>query len=96
MRRAAILQCIVRDQKKLEQRGVKSLSLFGSVARGEEKKTSDVDILVSFSRPVGLFAFMELKNHLEGVLGMPVDLVTKQALHPHLRARILKESIHAL
>jgi predicted nucleotidyltransferase len=64
------------------------------VARNEEKETSDVDILVSFDKPIGIFAFMELKDHLEEILATPVDLVTEQALHPHLHDKIMEESIH--
>jgi predicted nucleotidyltransferase len=96
MKRQNIFQRLIQDKKALEEYGVKSLSVFGSVARGNGKETSDVDILVSFNHPLGLFAFMELKDHLERVLNSHVDLVTEQALHPCLRNRILKESIHVL
>lgn len=96
MRRENILHCLNQDQNVLKEYGVQSLSLFGSVAKGEEKEASDVDILVRFDQPLGLFAFMELKDHLEELLHAHVDLVTEAALHPHLRSRILKESIHAL
>jgi hypothetical protein len=96
MRQENILKSLNQDEKILKQYGVKSLSLFGSVARGEEKDTSDIDLLVTFDQPLGLFTFMELKDHLEGVLGAHVDLVTEKALHPHLRKRILKESIHVI
>lgn len=96
MRRQNVLQCLNQDQKALKQYGIKTLSLFGSVAREEATEASDVDILVTFSRPLGLFAFMELKDHLEGILHAPVDLVTKEALHPRLRSKILKESIHVI
>ena len=94
MRRESILQCISQDKKALKQYDIKSLSLFGSVAREEGKETSDVDLLVAFNHPPGLFAFMDLKEHLEEILGAHVDLVTEKALHPRLRNRILKESIH--
>lgn len=96
MRRQNILHCLNQDKRALKQYDVKTLSLFGSVAREEEKETSDVDILVTFNRPLGLFAFMELKDHLEGILDAHVDLVTEDALHPRLRSRILKESIHVI
>jgi len=94
MNRQDIFQRLTQDQKELEHYSVKSLSLFGSVARGEEKETSDVDILVSFGKPIGLFAFIELKDHLEEILGTHVDLVTEQALHPRLHNKIIEESIH--
>lgn len=96
MRRQAILRCLTQDKTTLEQYGIKTLSLFGSIARGEDKETSDVDILVTFNQPPGLFTFLELKDHLEDVLDAHVDLVTEDALHPRLRSRILKESIHVI
>ena len=79
----------------LERLGVKSLALFGSVARGEACQDSDVDLLVEFSRPVGLFHFMEVKEFLEEVLGRRVDLVTPDALKPQLREAILEEAVDA-
>ncbi len=96
MKRQDILHCLTLDKSLREQYGVQSLSIFGSIARDEAKESSDIDILVSFNRPLGLFAFIKLKDHLEEVLGKRVDLVTEQALHPHLRNRILKESIHVI
>jgi len=96
MKQRQVLRCLTQDRKNLKRYGVKSLSLFGSVARKEEIDISDVDLLVTFNQPLGIFAFMELKDHLEGVLGTRVDLVTEDALHPHLRNRILKESIHVI
>ena len=59
---------------------IKSLRIFGSYARGEQKKTSDIDILVEFSRPVGLLKFLKLENELASLLGHRVDLVTKKSL----------------
>lgn len=96
MRQQNILECLIHDKKTLEEYGIKTLSLFGSAARDERKETSDIDILVTFKQPLGLFAFLKLKDHLEDVLDAHVDLVTQEALHPHLRKRILKESIHVI
>ena len=79
----------------LERLGVKSLALFGSAARGEARQDSDVDLLVEFSRPVGLFHFMEVKEFLEEVLGRRVDLVNPDALKPQLREAILEEAVDA-
>ena len=52
---------------------------------------SDIDILVEFERPVGFVRFMRLEKRLAELLGMPVDLVTKKALKPHIGKRILQE-----
>jgi hypothetical protein len=75
---------------------VASLSVFGSAARNRLRKQSDIDLLVEFERPVGLFTFIRLKLYLENLLGRRVDLVTPAALRPELRQQILQEAIHAL
>jgi predicted nucleotidyltransferase len=81
-----------RHRSELRALGVKSLKLFGSVVRGEDRPESDIDILVEFSRPIGLLAFARLKQRLAGLLGRPVDLVTPEALKPQLRDGILHEA----
>jgi len=72
--------------------GVRALSVFGSVARGEASETSDLDILVDFTGPATFDGFMGLKLFLEDSLGVKVDLVTRAALKPGLRARIEAEA----
>ena len=91
----APLEILRHHQKELQEAGVKSLRLFGSVVRGEARPGSDIDILVEFSRPVGLLAFVRLKNRLAELLGRPVDLVTPEALKPPLRDGILSEARNA-
>ena len=83
-----------RHQTDLRERGVKSLAVFGSLARGEATPDSDIDVLVEFNRPVGLFEFIRLKMYLEDLTGRRVDLVTPDALRPTMRAEILSEAIH--
>ncbi len=67
------------------------LGLFGSFARGEDTDESDMDFLVEFSRRKSLLALIRLKNELNEVLGRQVDLVTRNALSPYLKDRILLE-----
>ena len=74
--------------------GVKSLFLFGSVARDEATSASDVDLLVEFSRPVGYFGLFALQDYLEKLLGCPVDLGTHESLKPYIRERVMGELIH--
>jgi predicted nucleotidyltransferase len=95
MTRDQILKLLSGHKADLERLGVKSLSLFGSVALGQATAASDVDILVEFAVPVGLFEFIRLKLFLERILGMPVDLVTPDALKESMRETILKEAIRA-
>jgi predicted nucleotidyltransferase len=72
---------------------VKTIGVFGSYVRGEQKKNSDVDILVEFEKPVSLIEFMSLENYLTEIIGIKVDLVSKKALKPHIGEHILQEVI---
>lgn len=72
--------------------GVRSLAIFGSVARNEGTSESDIDILIDFEPGKGLFVFIEIKNYLEKLFDGEVDLVTKNALHPALKEQILREA----
>jgi uncharacterized protein len=83
-----------RHRADLHQRGVKSLAVFGSLARGQATPASDIDMLVEFDRPVGLFEFIRLKLYLEELTGRQVDLVTPDALRPAMRAEIIGEAVH--
>jgi len=93
--REAVLAKLEGHRKDLSRLGVKSLALFGSTARGDARPDSDVDLLVEFDHPVGLFAFLELKGYLEHILGRPVDLVTPNALRPDFREAVLREAVYA-
>ena len=73
------------------EHGVESLGLFGSHVRGEASPGSDLDVLVTFSRPVSLLDFVALEERLSELLGVRVDLVMRDALKPHIGERILKE-----
>jgi predicted nucleotidyltransferase len=61
------------------------------VLKGQAKEDSDVDLLVDFGQPVSLFKFAEMENYLSDLLHTKVDLVMKDALKPHIGARILNE-----
>jgi predicted nucleotidyltransferase len=73
---------------------VKTIGVFGSYVRGKPKKKSDVDILIEFKRAVDFFEFLDLEEYLGQILGIKVDLVTKQALKPHIGKRILEEVVY--
>ena len=73
---------------------VARIGIFGSVVRDEQTPSSDVDILVEFTEPVD-WEFIDLKDHLETLLGVKVDLVTVPALKPQLRDEILAEVVFA-
>ena len=94
MNREAILQIIAEHRDELKRFGVKSLAIFGSVARGEADCSSDVDILVEFEETPTFDGYMELKFFLEDLLGHKVDLVMRGALKPWARETVLSEAIY--
>jgi predicted nucleotidyltransferase len=79
--------------KLREQFKVKTIGVFGSYVRGEQTPKSDIDVLVEFEEPIGLFEFMDLEFFLTDALGIKVDLVSKKALKPHIGKRILEEVV---
>ena len=87
-----IIRIIAGSREQLRSEfGVIEVGIFGSVVRGEQAAGSDIDILVEFERPIGFVRFMRLEKRLAELVGMPVDLVTKKALKPHIGKRILQE-----
>lgn len=95
MRRDEVLTILRAHQAEIAAFGVSSLALFGSVARDEAGPESDVDLLVEFDRPVGLFTLVRLQNFLAALLGRPVDLVPRDAIKKQFRDRVLKEAVDA-
>ena len=94
MKQDTVLQILKQKNAELaSQFGVKSLLLFGSVARNEATSTSDVDLLVEFSRPVGYFGLFALQDYLEDLLGCPVDLGTPDSLKPYIKEHVMGELI---
>jgi uncharacterized protein len=81
----------LRDDVTLKTLGVQSLKLFGSAARNTARQDSDADFLVRFTGTPTFDRFMDLKFHLEDVLGVKVDLVTEDALRQEMRQSVEKE-----
>lgn len=96
MRREEAIAILNAHQEEIKKFRVKSLSLFGSVARDEAGSDSDVDLLVEFETPVGLFTFMRLKRYLEAILDCSVDLGTPNSLRPYLRESVIEEAVRAI
>ncbi len=78
---------------RIQHLGIKSLELFGSVARNEATESSDLDFLVEFDGPATFDRYMELKFFLEELFDRSIDLVTKRSLKPQLQATVLEEAI---
>ena len=77
-----------------EQYRVTEVGVFGSYARGEQTQTSDLDILIDYEQAPTLFKLVELRDYLAGVVGMKVDVVTKNGLKPRIRERVLSEVVY--
>lgn len=93
LKRDRVLARLNRYKSSLEEFQVKSLLLFGSVARDEANTESDIDLLVEFEHTIGLFTFVRLKRYLEKILDCPVDLGTLDSLKAHLREKVLQEAV---
>jgi len=86
----------IKIRPVLKEAGVKKAQLFGSYARGEEKRNSDIDILVEMKRSSTLFDLVELNGKLEEKLNKKVDLLTFGAVHPLLKKYIESDAIDLL
>jgi predicted nucleotidyltransferase len=93
MHRDQVLALLTRHRTALERFGVKSLRLFGSVARDEASGGSDVDLLVDFEESPTFSEFMRLRIYLEDLLGARVDLVTEKGLRERVRPEVEKDAI---
>lgn len=91
---AQLLEILHQQLPLLAERyKVASLGVFGSYARREQRRDSDLDLLVTFHDPPSLLKFIELENYLSDVLGVKVDLVVRSALKPRIGERILAEVV---
>ncbi len=73
------------------ENNIAMLGVFGSVARGEDGPTSDIDLLVRLAKPVGFVEFIGLEDKFREILGRDVDLATEASLHPLIRQRVLAD-----
>ncbi|MHA1239011.1 MAG: nucleotidyltransferase family protein [Candidatus Odinarchaeia archaeon] len=76
----------------LKKHGVKKIKIFGSYARGEQRDTSDLDVIVEFEKRKSLLELVGIEQELEDALGIKVDLLTRASISPYLIERIEKEA----
>lgn len=89
-----IKKTINMHKEELDRRfKVKTIALFGSCAREEQKPESDIDILVEFREPVGLIHIVSLENYLSDILGVRADVIPRDNIRAELKDTILKEAI---
>jgi predicted nucleotidyltransferase len=80
----------------LKKNGIRKASIFGSYARGEAKKKSDIDLIIEPKKGMGLFNFVGVKQELEHKLRRKVDLITYNSINKHLKPYIQKEQVSIL
>jgi predicted nucleotidyltransferase len=86
----AISRRLVARQEELQAQGAQSPALFRSAARGEADQSSDLGVVVEFSRPIGLFGLSDLKHMIELTIGVDkVDLMTREGIHTAVKSVIL-------
>lgn len=89
-----IQKLLTAHKEELRKRyDIEKIGIFGSFVRGEQKKTSDLDIIVDFKEVPDLLKVIELERYLEELLGVKIDLVRKQAVREELKERILNEVV---
>ncbi len=92
MMKKEVLDIVRSCKPEMDSRyGVRKVGIFGSFVREQQKKRSDIDILVSFSIEIDLFDFIDLRDFLQARLNRKVDLVMESALKPAIGKRILAE-----
>lgn len=88
-------EVIRQHRQELEDRfKVKSIAIFGSYARGDANESSDIDIVVEFTEPVGIL-FIHLADFLEDILGVRVDMITSDAIKPNRRKYVMENLVYA-
>jgi predicted nucleotidyltransferase len=92
-----VIETLRRHEAALHARGVTHAALFGSVARGDNRPDSDVDIMIEVDtgRISGVFAYAEIISYINSLFPCKVDVSNKKKLHPYVRPSALKESVYA-
>jgi len=88
-----VIETLKQHEREIKERyGVRRIGVFGSYVRGEQKETSDIDILVEFDEPT-FDNFMNLSFYLEGLFGKKVDLITTRGMSPYISPVVEKEVV---
>lgn len=97
MRRDDVIARLKQAEPALRARGIRRAAVFGSVARGDDRPDSDIDILVEFEPAAEgtIYDYVRLKEYVAGLFDGPVDVIDRAALKPHLRAPAARDVVYA-
>ena len=97
MDRDSIIATLRKHEQELHRQGVSHAALFGSFARGDVNRSSDIDILIDLDPNVSLsvFDYVGVKDYIAGLFDMPVDVVNRRGLKPHVRSHALADVVDA-
>lgn len=93
MKREEIIQLLQEHKVRLNELGLRSISIFGSVARDEATTSSDIDLLVEMDPPYTFDRYINAKFYLEDLLGCQVDLVMNETLRERIRPQVERDAI---
>jgi predicted nucleotidyltransferase len=93
MKRDKVIQLLQEHKAKLNELGLRSISIFGSVARDEASTSSDIDLLVEMAPPYTYDRYINAKFYLEDLLECQVDLVMNETLRERIRPQVEREAI---
>src|SRR3954452_9651131 len=97
MDRQSVLAILKKHQAELERQGVRHAALFGSVARGEAKPDSDIDIMVDLDPDarLGVYEYVGIKDYIAELFDQPVDVVNREGINPYDRPAVLTDAVYA-
>jgi uncharacterized protein len=97
MNRFEALETLRRSEEALRARGVRRAALFGSVARGDNRPDSDIDIMIEVDPEahITVFDYVGLKEYIAGLFDGPVDVVSRDGLKPYVRPAATADAIYA-
>jgi uncharacterized protein len=93
----SVLETLRAHESDLRGLGVAHAAVFGSMARGEARAGSDIDVLVDLDEkhPIGIFEYARLKLYVSGLFNIPIDVVNRRTLKPSIEASVRRDTIHA-
>jgi predicted nucleotidyltransferase len=97
MNKQDAIDVLRRSEAALRARGVRRAALFGSVARGDNRPDSDIDIMIEVDpeAPIGVYEYVALKDYIAGLFDGPVDVVSRDALKPYVRPAATADAVYA-